>query len=226
MLPLISTEALRRFAPACPADQIAPCLDTAARRFGIDTPREIRHWMATCSVESAGFLRLEENLNYSAPRLVAVWPRRFPTLAAAQPFAHNPRALANRVYAGRMGNTGPDDGWRHRGSGPGQLTGKDNFARAGKAVGADLIANPDLARTWRFGALVAAWFWQDKGLSGIVGADPGERIYATLAQTISENEFDDVRDARHVWNGGENGLAEVRAALLRAAVIWPDTAAR
>lgn len=222
MIPLISGAQLRAFAPGCKADEIAPHLDVAARQFGIDTPREIRHWMATNFVESQGLTRLEENLNYSAPRLCAVWPKRFPTLALAQPYAHNPRALANRVYGGRMGNTGPDDGWKYRGSGPGQLTGHDNFAKAGPGVGADLIGNPDLARTWRFGALVSGWFWHHRGLSGIVAADPGERICATLAQTITANESDDARDARHVWNGGENGLAEVKAALLRAAPLWPD----
>lgn len=74
-----------------------------------------------------------ENLNYSAKRMTQVWPKRFPTIASAQPYASNPRALANNVYGGRLGNTGPDDGWRYRGRGLAQITGKENYAKFGLA---------------------------------------------------------------------------------------------
>ncbi|WP_139108535.1 MULTISPECIES: hypothetical protein [unclassified Ensifer] len=72
-----------------------------------------------------------ENLNYSAKRLTQVWPARFPTLASAESYANNPRALANRVYGGRLGNAGFDDGWVYRGRGLAQITGRANYAKFG-----------------------------------------------------------------------------------------------
>lgn len=82
---------------------------------------------------------ITENLNYSAKRLTQVWPGRFPTLASAQPYANNPQKLANKVYGGRLGNTGPNDGWLYRGRGLSQVTGKENYAKYG------LVDNPDAA---------------------------------------------------------------------------------
>lgn len=82
---------------------------------------------------------VEENLNYSAKRLTQVWPGRFPNLASAQPYANNPQKLANKVYGGRMGNINPNDGWLFRGRGLPQITGRDNYRRAG------IEGNPDKA---------------------------------------------------------------------------------
>ena len=76
---------------------------------------------------------VSENLNYSAQRLTQVWPKRFPTLSAAKPYANNPQRLANKVYGGRLGNNGPDDGWLYRGRGLAQITGKANYAKFGIA---------------------------------------------------------------------------------------------
>lgn len=88
-----------------------------------------------------------ENLNYTnASRIRAVWPSRFPSVAAAQPYVRNPNGLANKVYNGRLGNRpGTDDGWNYRGRGQVHLTGLDNYAKAGKLLGIDLVSSPDLA---------------------------------------------------------------------------------
>lgn len=94
--------------------------------------------------ESAMLSRLEENLNYSAARLTAVWPNRFPTIEDAEPFAKSPVRLANKVYGGRMGNVDPGDGYRYRGRGLLMITGKDNYRKAGADIGIDLVAGPDL----------------------------------------------------------------------------------
>ena len=107
--------------------------------FGVLASRlRAEHFLAQVLHESGGLLRLVENLNYTAERLVEVWPSRFPTLEAAEPFAHNAHALANQVYGGRMGNTDPEDGWRYLGRGLLQLTGRASYTKVGAALGIDL----------------------------------------------------------------------------------------
>ena len=126
--------------------------------YGLVTPLRCAHWFGQFTVESANFQRFVENLNYSAERLCKVWPNRFPSLASAQPYAHNPQALANKVYAYRMGNTAPDDGWNYRGRGP-QITGKENYTAAERRTGLPLISNPDLAADPANFVLLASDFW-------------------------------------------------------------------
>ena len=114
-------------------------------KYGIATPRLAAHVMAQISHECGAGHEVVENLNYTAARMMQVWPSRFPTLAAAAPYAGNPRALADKVYNGRMGNAaGSDDGWNFRGRGASQTTGRDGYARLARATGLDLVAHPDL----------------------------------------------------------------------------------
>lgn len=114
-------------------------------RHGIATPDLVAHVMAQISHECGAGHDVVENMNYTVARMMQVWPSRFPTLASAQPFAGNPRALANKVYNGRMGNrTGSDDGWNFRGRGGAQTTGREGYQRVKKATGLDVIAQPDL----------------------------------------------------------------------------------
>jgi len=97
---------------------------------GHSDPRWLAYIMATAHHETgARFAPVEENLNYSAKRLMQVWPSRFPSLAAANPYANNPERLANSVYGGRLGNTSSGDGWRYRGRGLVQITGKANYEK-------------------------------------------------------------------------------------------------
>lgn len=128
-------------------------------------------FLATCAVESK-FTKLVENMNYSAKRLSEVWPKRFkgedgkPNNLALK-IANNPEAIANSVYANRMGN-GPaetDDGWRFRGRGYIHLTGKDNYKRYGEYLGLDLEGNPDLAEKEDIAAEIAAEFWYRSDLN-------------------------------------------------------------
>lgn len=109
------------------------------------TNAELAYVMATAWYE-ARFIPRRENLSYTTPeRLMAVWPTRFASTEAARPFLHNPRKLANLVYDGRLGNRpGSDDGYRFRGGGLSQLTGRDNYRKAARAVGADLVARPEV----------------------------------------------------------------------------------
>lgn len=122
--------------------------------------------------ESGHLERLEEGLSYSAERLMAVWPKRFPTLESATPFARNPAALANKVYGGRMGNTEAGDGFKFRGRGLLQVTGRYNYDTVGAAMGLDLIANPDMLAHPETALRSAIAWWEggipDSALGNIV----------------------------------------------------------
>ena len=106
--------------------------------------RDIIPFMAQTLVETGKLKHLSENLSYSAERLMAVWPRRFPTYGDASGYAHSPEALANKVYGGRMGNDEEGDGWKYHGRGIPMITGKDGYAHLGELLGIDLINQPEL----------------------------------------------------------------------------------
>lgn len=194
---MISVKQLAQFAPYCAADVLAPALSDAAAASGIDTVRRLANWLGQLYVESAGLTRFEENLSYSAARLHAVWPSRFPTVASAQPFAHNPRALADKVYGGRLGNSQPDDGWRYRGRGLIQITGCDNYCRYGDRLALDLTGEPDLAADPVNAARIAADYWSAHGLN-------------------ESADIDNIEVITRAINGGLNGLSDRVDAVGRA----------
>ena len=140
-------------------------LTSAFERFEINTPERQAAFIGQCAHESANFKTLQENLNYSAKGLNATWPSRFPTEEAAQPFHRQPEKIANKVYSGRMGNLDEGDGWKFRGRGLIQLTGKDNYRLASDALGVDFVKDPDLVLTKEYAALTAAWFWNKRSLN-------------------------------------------------------------
>lgn len=146
--------------------RFAPDLVKAMAYYEINNERRIAAFLAQVAHESMHFRHLEELLGYSAARLVAVWPKRFPTLAAAQPYAYKPEALANHVYANRMGN-GPEssgDGWCYRGRGLFELTGADNYRAASRALSRDFMGtNAGLVALPEGAAWTAAWFWKSHG---------------------------------------------------------------
>lgn len=146
--------------------------------------------------ESLELTKLEENLNYSAEAIVRSWRGRFPTIADAQPYARNPEKLANKTYGGRMGNTDPGDGWRYRGSGYIQLTGRANFKAASKDLGIDFEAQPRLARTAIHGWRLADWFLRTTKVSG-----------KPLIELAQDGKTDAV--SRGI-NGGDHGLDDRR----------------
>ena len=222
MQALITASQMKLFAPNSNYTKLAPALNQAANKYGIDTPREIRHFLAHLSVESAYFTRLTENLNYSAKRLMQVWPSRFPNLSAAAPYANNPKALANKVYGGRLGNSGANDGYTYRGRGFIQLTGKANYIKAGVGLGIDLVRNPDLASDPIIAAMIAGLYWKEHNLSKIVAEDSDEKVFASVKDHIRYNEEDDLREGTKAINGGLIGLNERRFELHKAAFIWKD----
>ena len=127
--------------------------------FSAGFKREAPDFLSQVLHESQRLERLEENLFYSAERLCAVWPSRFPTIDAARRCARNPELLANEVYDGRMGNVNPGDGWRYRGGGLIMLTGYRNYAQVQKLTNLPLLAKPELLRQPGEPALLAAFRW-------------------------------------------------------------------
>jgi putative chitinase len=133
-------------------DGIAESSARVFAKYGpIDTPLLVAHVMAQISHECGAGRDVVENMNYTAKRIPQVWPSRFPTQASAAPYSGNPRALANKVYNGRMGNRmGSDDGYNFRGRGGSQTTGRDGYERVAKATKIDVVNHPDYLIDPRF----------------------------------------------------------------------------
>ena len=153
------------------AKWLNPLNETFAK-YDISTPLRQAAFIGQCAHESNNFTRLEEGLNYSASRLMVVWPSRFPTLEAAAPYANNPEKLADKVYGGRadLGNKEDGDGFKFHGRGCIQLTGRDSYERCGEAIGVDLIGQPNLLVEPLYACLSAGWFWNKKGLNALADA--------------------------------------------------------
>jgi putative chitinase len=160
------------------------------QEFEINTPQRVAGFLAQTSHESGGYTMLTENLNYRAATLAACWPNRFAVLGAdkkpikkdgklvptsvANSIAGKPELIANLVYSSRMGNGAAEsgEGWKFRGRGLKQLTGKDNYTRCGNALGVDFVSNPDLLLEPIYAARSAGWFWRANKLSDF--ADVGD----------------------------------------------------
>lgn len=148
-----------------------PALNRAMARWKIDSRLRAAAFLAQVGHESGQLRVLVENLNYSADALVRTWPSRF-TAQTAPAYARQPEKIANRVYGGRMGN-GPEssgDGWRYRGRGLIQLTGRDNYRAAGAALGLPLEDQPELLEQADHAAQSAAWWWAKHGLNELADA--------------------------------------------------------
>lgn len=179
------------------AVQWLPHISQAAHRYQIDAnPRRLAAWLATIAHESARLTRVVENLNYSAEGLAATWPARYADItgqpnATAQRIARKPEQIADITYAGKMGNgtAGSGDGWRYRGRGLIQITGRDNYARAEDALGWDLIAHPEHLEQPYEAAISAAWWWDDAGCNQL--ADTGDMAAITRRVNGGLNGLDD-----------------------------------
>jgi putative chitinase len=152
------------------------------------TDDEQLQFLAQCIHESAGLTVFAENLNYStAERIAAVWPSRF-NVSSAKPYARNPKALANKVYANRMGNgdEASGDGYRYRGQGSLQGTGKDMFRKIGAILGVDLVAHPELIQSPQYNLLGAL----------------------AIAKILGLGNIHDFKNDTHTLNGGYTGYAD------------------
>lgn len=150
------------------AEKWAPFLAAAAEKYEINTPEREAGWLAQCAHESNNFRTLVENLNYSQDGLLKTFPKYFTPIEAAI-YARKPEKIANRVYQARMGNASElsGDGWKYRGRGLIQLTGKAMYKAYSQAALVDVMKNPDLLCTPEHAAMSAAWFWKTNGLNDL-----------------------------------------------------------
>jgi len=155
-------------------DAVIAQIPSVMSTFKIDTALRLSHFLAQCGHESAGFKAVQENLNYGAKGLLGIFKKYFPTEAKALQYERKPEKIANLVYGSRMGNgdEASGDGYKFRGRGYIQLTGKSNYTAFGKAINEDIAANPDLVAT-KYPLLSAAWFWSSNSLNALAdkGAD-------------------------------------------------------
>lgn len=161
------------------ARTFADPLAQACAHFGIDTRVRQAAFIAQCGHESSGFTRVEENLFYTTPeRIRAMWPTRVPSLADAASLTRNPQALANRVYANRNGNgdEASGDGWRYRGRGLIQLTGRANYLAAESAINEPYKGCPDLVAQPAHAAMTAAWYFVAAGCLPLADASNTDAI--------------------------------------------------
>ena len=140
-------------------------LNETFAKYDINTPKRQACFIGQCMHESGGFRFTTENLNYSAAALMRTWPSRFPDMDTAEKYEHNPQKIASKVYAGRMGNTTPEEAGMYIGRGLIQLTGKENYANCGLGLGVDFLSHPDWLATPQYAALSAGWFWNKKDLN-------------------------------------------------------------
>jgi putative chitinase len=179
-------------------------VNACLQRYMINTPLRAAHFLAQIAHESGGFRYVEENLNYSAHALKSVFGKYFKDATLVSNYAQRPHKIANRVYANRMGNGSErsGDGWRYRGRGLIQLTGKANYTQYADARQIDVIATPELvSEDAMFATDVAGWYWDNRGLNR----------YA---------DNDDIRAITKRINGGGNGIKDCQFYLHRAKVAF------
>ena len=178
---------------------LAPLEETFVK-YDISTPVRQACFIGQCAHESGNFKTLQENLNYSAEGLMKTWPSRFPNLEYAVNYARNPAKIAGKVYNGRLGNTSEEEASKFLGRGLIQLTGKENYANCGTALGIDFVGNPTLLIEPKYAALSAGWFWRKRGLNDL--ADSGD--FETMTKRI---------------NGGLIGLEDRKAKIAKTLTI-------
>ncbi|WP_372757454.1 glycoside hydrolase family 19 protein [Mariniflexile sp.] len=191
---MISTDQMKTIIPRMnweKAQSYVPHITTVLPSFGIDTPLRKAHFLSQVSHESGGLKYSVENLNYSAQALRSVFGKYFKTKEIAEQYARKPEKIANRVYANRMGNGDEQsgDGWKFRGRGLIQLTGKDNYRSFANDHGIDCVNNPDLLLDPEIALKSACWFWKKRNINAYADAD-------------------DIHMVTKRINGGTNGLQD------------------
>ena len=225
LLMLIEVQQLQQVMTELPAEkaaQYAPLLSKWCAEFEINTPRRIAVFLATLAEESGELRFVRENLNYSAERLMQVWPSRFETLDKARQYERNPAKLANYIYgkvkAKELGNRpNSNDGWLFRGGGLGQATGRKMYAALtaalGEKLGVDLVRNPERIEEPEIAVATACWIWtKQKNLNWI--ADSTQPV--TIRFKGRPIKLPPFQAITRLWNGGETNLRSRMAYLVKA----------
>lgn len=175
-------------------DRVIEQIPEVMQKFAVNTPLRLAHFLAQCGHESGGFRLTQENLNYSAKGLMGIFKKYFPTEALANAYARKPEKIANRVYGGRMGNglEASGEGYKFRGRGYIQLTGKQNYTAFDASVPESIVDNPDLVAT-KYPLASAAWFWSKNGLNAIADQGATTEVVTKVTKRV---------------NGGTIGLAD------------------
>jgi len=174
-------------------DLVISQIPEVMEKFQINTPLRLAHFLAQCGHESGGFKAVSENLNYSADGLKKIFPKYFPG-NLAESYARQPEKIASKVYGNRMGNgdEASKEGYKFRGRGYIQLTGKQNYTSFAQAIGDDIITNPDLVAT-KYPLASAAWFFSKNGLNSLADKGHGDDVVTSVTKRV---------------NGGTIGLAD------------------
>lgn len=175
-------------------DSVIKQIPEIQTKFEINTPLRLAHFLAQCGHESGGFRVVNENLNYSAKGLMGIFKKYFPSQALAEAYQRKPEKIANKVYASRMGNgdEASGEGFKFRGRGYIQLTGKTNYTAFAKSIGEDVVANPDLVAT-KYPLASAAWFFNKNGLHKMADGGATDAVVTSITKRV---------------NGGTIGLAD------------------
>ena len=175
-------EALQGHVPASILEQIPSVIE----KYKLDTPTRLAHFLAQTGHESGGFKVFSENLNYGAKGLRGIFGKYFPTDELAAQYERKPEKIANKVYANRMGNgdEASGDGYKFRGRGAIQLTGKENYKEFDKTVDDDILANPDLVAT-KYPLLSAAWFWAKSNLNSVADLGANEETVTKVTKRVN-----------------------------------------
>lgn len=183
------------------ANQYVAALNENFPKYGIITLLRAAHFLSQILHESINLSATEENLNYSAAALMKTWKTRFPTMALANQYARQPQKIANYVYANRLGN-GPresGDGWRYRGRGPMQATGKDKYIDMTDLLKIDFVANPQLLALPKYGIVFAFQYWKNNNINKLADLDSCEQV-------------------TRVINGGQIGIVDRKLRLAKCKV--------
>lgn len=167
-------------------DTVIGLLPDTIQKFQLNTPLRLAHFLAQAGHESGGFKAVNENLNYGAKGLKSIFGKYFPSEEKALLYERKPEKIANLVYGGRMGN-GPEptgDGFKFRGRGYIQLTGRDNYVAFSKAINEDVTANPDLVAT-KYPLLSAAWFFHKNGLHTIADQGATDEVVTKITKRVN-----------------------------------------
>ena len=178
---MLNIEKLKGHIPDTVIAQIPSVVD----KFEINTPLRLAHFLAQTGHESGGFKAVSENLNYGAAGLSSIFKKYF-TPESAKEYERKPEKIANIVYANRMGNgnQASGEGYKFRGRGAIQLTGKDNYTAFDKTVEDDILANPDLVAT-KYPLLSAAWFWNKNGLNAIADTGATDEVVTKITKRVN-----------------------------------------